>query len=209
MPLAPAILVLALSLPNSAAATDHTNPPAPATAPLAVTVHRDTATVAEGDRVTYRIEVDNRSGTDYPAASLTQLMPSGMRALAIDENGVAANGGVEWTAHLAPHSVLQRTLTVEVGSKQQVEHAQVVHVVQPSRAAKPDGGQFTTTACVRPEAGAALTCGSDLAAWKSPDHGHGLLWGGTAAALLSACAGFLAWRRWGRKRTGPAVKTGD
>ncbi|MBS2552507.1 hypothetical protein KGQ19_37200, partial [Catenulispora sp. NL8] len=170
--------------------------------PLTVTVHRDPAgPPRENAEITYRIDVVNNTAADYPAASISQMLPGGMRAVTVDSDGVARDGEIEWTAHLSPHATLERTLVAIVGSRDQIQSGQFIHVIQPHHTTATGGSEFSTTACVRPDPAARpLACGSDFATLQHPDHGTWLPWLGTAAAALATTAGFLAVR--GRKRRG-------
>jgi len=182
---------------SAQAAAAHADPSGSGTAaPLTVTVHRDRPAVHEGDRVGYRIDVINRTTTDYPAASIIQLMPGGMRVVAVDGGGIAHDGETDWTLHLAPTAELHLAVTAVLGSRDQIDRGQFIHVAQPNHTdPASDGSEFSTTVCVRPSSEAhPLACSSDFAIFQDPDHGTGTLWLSAATAALTIGAGIAGYR---------------
>jgi Domain of unknown function DUF11 len=196
------------------------SPPAladePPEGPLAIDVHAvgaDGPSLREGDERTYAISVHNESDQDFPDAAVIQLLPGGFRYdSARPAATVQADGSLTWTQPLPADGSVDLTVTVTAGSREQMEDAQLVQVVQPGSEGGDteagDGRDFTTTVCVQENPGRPmLGCASDGGvlippaerSWVVP-----VLVACGVAVLVVSTTVFLVRRRRRRRARGPS-----
>ncbi|WP_158702520.1 DUF11 domain-containing protein [Kitasatospora sp. MMS16-BH015] len=171
--------------------------------PVVVAVHRDTASPQEGEKVTYRIDITNRTAIDYPAAVIAQRMPGGMRAVSVSDGGTAQGKEVSWGVHLAPSATVHRRLTAVMGKQDRSAQA------RSSQDAVEAAAELSTTTCFRPDTEARpMGCGTDQFA-RAEGSGSGSLWigaaGGALALAAGAVGGYLLLRRRGTGGVTPAT----
>ncbi|WP_018350362.1 DUF11 domain-containing protein [Longispora albida] len=156
-----------------------TLPPPPPPQPVTIVFDDQARESSAGDESRYTIKVRNNSGTAYPHAEISQLLPA---SLTHRKSSPAASrvttSEVTWQVALPANGTVTLTMTGKIG--------------EPAAT----GRKVSTTACVRTEPGRDLAaCATDSNALVAAGPGILPLAGGGTAVLATAGGAWLIWRR--------------